>query len=174
MAHNLCYTTLLDKATVERLELVKDVDYTQTPNNGAVHLNTGGLRLSLTPGVDLFVKRTKRRGLLPTILDDLISARKRAKADLKNETDPFRKAVLDGRQLALKVRRFDPPGSLGFLGLKSSLDQCQFRVRFHWSDDREAPLYSHLVQHHRLRSGDDRKDEKGGGSILHHRQRSRT
>ena len=53
--------------------------------------------------VDLFVKRTRRRGLLPTILDDLISARKRAKADLKNETDPFKKAVLDGRQLALKV-----------------------------------------------------------------------
>lgn len=34
MAHNLCYTTLLDKGTVERLGLVKDVDYTQTPNNG--------------------------------------------------------------------------------------------------------------------------------------------
>lgn len=41
--------------------------------------------------------------MLPTILEDLISARKRAKADLKNETDPFKKAVLDGRQLALKV-----------------------------------------------------------------------
>ena len=54
--------------------------------------------------IDLFVKRSKRRGLLPTILDDLISARKRAKADLKKETDPFKKAVLDGRQLALKVR----------------------------------------------------------------------
>jgi len=36
-------------------------------------------------------------------LEDLISARKRAKADLKKETDPFKKAVLDGRQLALKV-----------------------------------------------------------------------
>ena len=34
MAHNLCYTTLLDRATVERMGLVKDVDYTQTPNNG--------------------------------------------------------------------------------------------------------------------------------------------
>jgi DNA polymerase delta subunit 1 len=34
MAHNLCYTTLLDKATIERLGLVKDTDYTQTPNNG--------------------------------------------------------------------------------------------------------------------------------------------
>jgi len=36
-------------------------------------------------------------------LEDLISARKKAKADLKKETDPFKKAVLDGRQLALKV-----------------------------------------------------------------------
>ena len=34
MAHNLCYTTLLDKGTVDRLGLVKDVDYIQTPNNG--------------------------------------------------------------------------------------------------------------------------------------------
>jgi DNA polymerase delta subunit 1 len=35
MAHNLCYTTLLDKLTAERLNLQKDVDYIQTPNNGA-------------------------------------------------------------------------------------------------------------------------------------------
>ena len=36
MAHNLCYTTLLDKGTVDRLGLVKDVDYIQTPNNGTL------------------------------------------------------------------------------------------------------------------------------------------
>jgi len=112
MAHNLCYTTLLDKATVERLGLVKDVDYTQTPNNGTPHPRRWSCLL-LTLGVDLFVKRTRRRGLLPTILDDLISARKRAKADLKKETDPFRKAVLDGRQLALKVCVFTPPRPRG-------------------------------------------------------------
>ncbi|KAF8845184.1 hypothetical protein BDN67DRAFT_962126 [Paxillus ammoniavirescens] len=85
MAHNLCYTTLLDKPTIDRLGLVKDVDYLQTPNN------------------DLFVTKAKRKGLLPTVLEDLISARKRAKADLKKETDPFKRAVLDGRQLALKI-----------------------------------------------------------------------
>ena len=39
MAHNLCYTTLLDKVTVEKLGLVKDVDYTQTPNNGTFRQN---------------------------------------------------------------------------------------------------------------------------------------
>jgi len=53
--------------------------------------------------LDLFVTTSRRKGLLPTVLEDLISARKRAKADLKKETDPFKRAVLDGRQLALKV-----------------------------------------------------------------------
>ncbi|KAJ7089671.1 DNA polymerase family B-domain-containing protein [Mycena belliarum] len=85
MAHNLCYTTLLDRSTVDRLGLVKDVDYITTPNN------------------DMFATTNKRKGLLPMVLEDLISARKRAKADLKNEKDPFKRAVLDGRQLALKI-----------------------------------------------------------------------
>lgn len=52
---------------------------------------------------DLFVTSARRRGLLPIILEDLLSARKRARAELKNEKDPFKRAVLDGRQLALKV-----------------------------------------------------------------------
>lgn len=34
MAHNLCYTTLLDKATIDRLGLIKGEDFIQTPNNG--------------------------------------------------------------------------------------------------------------------------------------------
>lgn len=33
-AHNLCYTTLLNPEAVQRLGLVKDVDYVVTPNNG--------------------------------------------------------------------------------------------------------------------------------------------
>ncbi|CAE6417480.1 unnamed protein product [Rhizoctonia solani] len=85
MAHNLCYTTLLYKETIEQHGLVKGEDYIQTPNN------------------DFFVTSKRRKGLLPTILEDLIAARKRAKADLKKETDPFKRAVLDGRQLALKI-----------------------------------------------------------------------
>ncbi|KAF8705421.1 DNA polymerase, partial [Rhizoctonia solani] len=85
MAHNLCYTTLLYKETIEQHGLVKGEDYIQTPNN------------------DFFVTAKRRKGLLPTILEDLIAARKRAKADLKKETDPFKRAVLDGRQLALKI-----------------------------------------------------------------------
>ena len=36
MAHNLCYTTLINKDQIDRLKLVKGQDYIQTPNNGAL------------------------------------------------------------------------------------------------------------------------------------------
>ena len=84
MAHNLCYTTLLQDGAASRLGLTAD-QYIRTPSG------------------NLFVKSELRKGLLPEILQDLLSARKKAKADLKKETDPFKKGVLDGRQLALKI-----------------------------------------------------------------------
>jgi DNA polymerase delta subunit 1 len=62
--------------------------------------------------VDFFATGHLRKGLLPIVLQDLLSARKRAKNDLKVEKDPFKRAVLDGRQLALKVSRFDGPAKL--------------------------------------------------------------
>lgn len=82
MAHNLCYTTLLTAAEANRMD---PSSYTKTPANS------------------YFVKSSLRKGLLPEILEQLLSARKRAKDDLKKETDPLRKKVLDGRQLALKI-----------------------------------------------------------------------
>ncbi|WWD22492.1 DNA polymerase delta catalytic subunit [Kwoniella shandongensis] len=44
MAHNLCYTTLLDKVTIERLKLVEEEDYVHTPNNAGLE----GMFLSAT------------------------------------------------------------------------------------------------------------------------------
>ncbi len=84
-AHNLCYTTLLNKNTIEKLNLKKDDDYIITPNG------------------DLFATAKVRKGLLTQILEELLGARKRAKKELAVETDHFKKAVLNGRQLALKV-----------------------------------------------------------------------
>ena len=84
-AHNLCYTTLLNKASVDKLHLVKDEDYIVTPNG------------------DMFCTSKIRKGLLTQILEELLGARKRAKKELAVETDTFKKAVLNGRQLALKV-----------------------------------------------------------------------
>ena len=84
-AHNLCYTTLLNRTAVEKMGLVKGEDYIVTPNG------------------DLFCTAKIRKGLLTQILEELLGARKRAKKELALETDTFKKAVLNGRQLALKV-----------------------------------------------------------------------
>lgn len=84
-AHNLCYTTLVSKKAVDAFKLKKDEDYIVTPNG------------------DLFVTTKQRKGLLAQILEELLTARKQAKRELAAETDPFKKAVLNGRQLALKV-----------------------------------------------------------------------
>lgn len=66
-----------------------------------------------------FVRASLSKGILPEILEELLGARKRAKADLKAATNPFMKAVLDGRQLALKACNFllSPP----MLSLASAL-----------------------------------------------------
>ncbi|XP_041367703.1 DNA polymerase delta catalytic subunit-like [Gigantopelta aegis] len=84
MAHNLCYTSLLNPTTIQK-EGLSPEEYIKTPSG------------------NYFCKATKRKGLLPEILENLLGARKKAKADLKMETDPFKKKVLDGRQLALKI-----------------------------------------------------------------------
>ncbi|XP_071955316.1 DNA polymerase delta catalytic subunit-like [Antedon mediterranea] len=81
-AHNLCYTSLLSQGMREKLN---PDEYIKTPSG------------------NYFVKASVRKGLLPVVLAGLLSARKKAKTELKKETDPFRKKVLDGRQLALKI-----------------------------------------------------------------------
>jgi len=82
-AHNLCYTTLLRKQDIQKCD---PSTYTRT-----------------TKG-DYFIKESTRKGILPEILDELLSARKKAKKDMKNvEFGSVEYAVLDGRQLALKI-----------------------------------------------------------------------
>eukprot|EP01106_Pelomyxa_sp_JSP_P018901 TRINITY_DN907_c0_g1_i7.p1 TRINITY_DN907_c0_g1~~TRINITY_DN907_c0_g1_i7.p1 ORF type:complete len:513 (+),score=147.70 TRINITY_DN907_c0_g1_i7:83-1540(+) len=85
MSHNLCYSTLIgDAAAATRMGLQPD-------------------QYELTPNGDTFIKSSVKRGVLPRILEDLLKARKAARAQLAKETDPVRRAVYDGRQLALKI-----------------------------------------------------------------------
>ncbi|XP_021899855.1 LOW QUALITY PROTEIN: DNA polymerase delta catalytic subunit [Carica papaya] len=84
MAYNLCYCTLVTSEDVRKLNLPPE-------------------SVNKTPSGETFVKSNLQKGILPEILEELLSARKRAKADLKEAKDPLEKAVLDGRQLALKI-----------------------------------------------------------------------
>ncbi|RWS23209.1 DNA polymerase delta catalytic subunit-like protein, partial [Leptotrombidium deliense] len=82
IAHNLCYTTLINASVAKQLNAS---DYVETPSKS------------------YFVKSHVRKGLLPQILENLLKARVKAKQELKQETDSFKRKVLDGRQWALKV-----------------------------------------------------------------------
>ncbi|XP_056636918.1 DNA polymerase delta catalytic subunit [Diorhabda sublineata] len=84
IAHNLCYTTLIKKPQMEKLNLTED-------------------QITCTPANCMFVKSSVRAGLLPHILQHLLAARKKTKALLKNEEDPVVRTVLNGRQLAYKI-----------------------------------------------------------------------
>lgn len=84
IAHNLCYTTLLRPNNKDKYGLTPD-------------------KITTTPVNYMFVKSTVRKGLLPEILQHLLAARKRTKAELKEATEPSLRAVLDGRQLAYKI-----------------------------------------------------------------------
>jgi DNA polymerase delta subunit 1 len=81
-AHNLCYSTLL---THQQANAMPESQYTKTPNG------------------HYFVNQTVRQGILPEILGELLSARKRAKKDMKAAKDKLTKNVMNGRQLALKI-----------------------------------------------------------------------
>ncbi|TMW55420.1 hypothetical protein Poli38472_013311 [Pythium oligandrum] len=81
-AYNLCFSTLVAPGDVGKLA---KSDYTTSPSG------------------DVFVTEQRKKGILPMILEELLSARKQAKRDMNAATDPMEKAVQNGRQLALKV-----------------------------------------------------------------------
>ena len=83
MAHNLCYTCYVPNEYEAKKFKPEEIE--KTPNG------------------DYFIRKTKKKGILPIILEELIGARKQAKRELKAATDPFVRGVLDGRQLALKI-----------------------------------------------------------------------
>ncbi|XP_051126650.1 DNA polymerase delta catalytic subunit [Andrographis paniculata] len=84
MAYNLCYCTLVTPEDAKKFNLPPEC-------------------INKTPTGETFVKSNLQKGILPEILEELLTARKRAKADLKEAKDPLVRAVLDGRQLALKI-----------------------------------------------------------------------
>eukprot|EP00668_Euglena_longa_P046604 GGOE01062289.1.p1 GENE.GGOE01062289.1~~GGOE01062289.1.p1 ORF type:complete len:1052 (-),score=382.44 GGOE01062289.1:13-3135(-) len=80
MAHNLCYSTLLRNPAAMRED-----EYIKTPSG------------------ECFVRKEVYKGILPEILEELLSARKDAKRLMGSASDPMEKAVYNGRQLALKI-----------------------------------------------------------------------
>lgn len=108
ISHNICYSTLIFPAYYKKTGTPSDrnrkftldeEEHKQNPN--LIYLPPESYEMS--PNGDLFLRKEKREGILPIILKELLSARKKAKKDMANEKDPLRKKVQNGRQLALKI-----------------------------------------------------------------------
>ena len=103
-AHNLCPSTYVPP---DKVHLLEPGTYDIAPVNGNPHV---------------FVNASKKKGILPEILTELLTARSKAKALMKKASDPFTKAVLNGRQLALKI---SANAVYGFTG--AGVSQLPFR-----------------------------------------------
>ena len=85
MAHNLCYTTIIqDKADLEKFGFTEnDIDITPT----------GGM----------FLKQNIVKGIVPSILEDLLNRRMETKKLMKQTQDEQEILALDATQMALKI-----------------------------------------------------------------------
>lgn len=100
-----------EKAKELAQECADEVPNISTPEEALAALKTlpprdrdgSGNDVTVTPTGSVFVKPHVRRGILPTILHELLAARKVAKKDMKAAKDPMRRDVMNGRQLALKI-----------------------------------------------------------------------
>ena len=81
-AYNLCYSTMVEPKDVNKM----DPKTYKKSENGHV-----------------FVHSSVKKGILPTILSELLAARKQAKKDMKNAPTDFERAVQNGRQVSRMI-----------------------------------------------------------------------
>ena len=86
-AYNLCYSTLVEPSAVNSTD---EKLYKRSENGHC------------------FVHSDVKKGILPTILGELLTARKRAKRDMKNAPTEFERAVQNGRQVSEEYKLHSP------------------------------------------------------------------
>jgi DNA polymerase elongation subunit (family B) len=99
-AVNMCYSTLVSNEEIERNGWKEGVDVITVPDYDWV-----GNRLKITHNPDncSFVTNKVREGVLPRILTDLLNERRKVKKQMKAHYGTDMGAMLNGKQLALKV-----------------------------------------------------------------------
>lgn len=91
ISKNLCYSTWVPPHMVKKVTKGReDMFYRSPPSRDA-------------PDGDVFAKVELHKGIMTDMLEGILKARKQAQTEMKNETDPMKKMILDGRQLALKM-----------------------------------------------------------------------
>jgi DNA polymerase delta subunit 1 len=98
IAHNLSYETLVPSSAIPSSVGLRD-DQIAKFTDGAQISKFVRYNAECNDAKD----PTSQRGLLPSVLINLLNARKQAKKLMKLESDPVLKSIYNGRQLALKI-----------------------------------------------------------------------
>lgn len=98
-AHNLCFSTVI-------------LDEEERSNT---HISTSTYDIGAQRAT--FVNSETVKGILPSILQHLLTARKQAKKDMEAATDPFQQQIFNSRQLALKI---SANSMYGFTGVQTN------------------------------------------------------
>jgi DNA polymerase elongation subunit (family B) len=103
-AHNLCFSTVILEEPEKHNDLISTSTY-----------DIGNQKAT-------FVNNETTKGILPSILQNLLSARKQAKKDMEAAADPFQQQIHNSRQLALKI---SANSMYGFTGVqKNGMYSC--------------------------------------------------
>lgn len=100
---------LIDAIKVEKM--CKEA--AKTKNKTASDQPSKGLKVICAKRKYKFYKSEVKKGVIPTIIQDLLTSRKAVKAKLKVTTSPAEKVVLDKEQLAYKVSANSMYGAMG-------------------------------------------------------------
>lgn len=87
------------------LKLLEDYDINTSTNDDKITANNSSATATATAtaAVMVTISSVKKFGILPTVLAELVAARRKAKNDLKNEKDEEKRSIYDKRQLNLKI-----------------------------------------------------------------------
>ena len=125
---NISHETYIDDPTlIEELKWVKDKDYHEIKYDNWIYKGKGSgdtIEKIINEEEPIktcqfltkdFMERNNMepKGIIPSVLDHLLSARSATKKRMKNEPNEFKKKVLDGLQLAYKVTANSVYGQLG-------------------------------------------------------------
>ena len=91
--------------------IVEDDRYDNLP--GIEYFNSDFKEMDGSIQYRRYAKVNGKLGVVPTILDNLLKARKMIKKQMKTESDPFKNKILDAKQLAVKVTANSLYGQLG-------------------------------------------------------------
>ena len=97
---NMSHETIVENSEYDNLPGVKYYNANFRESDGSIQYRR-------------FAQIENKFGVIPTILDNLLQARKAVKKLMKSEKDPFKYKILDAKQLAVKVTANSLYGQLG-------------------------------------------------------------